>query len=706
MIRVGQLVVGALLAGALQVSAALAASPQETLVAELLQIGQPGVAVQISGSSFDPTTQSVLIDKLTFGTPGQGDIVDTFQGVTIVRPQRHADGSITAERISAALSELNIHFDIKKISPAMADAMRKQHEAQVKAFKERQANLGQPNVDVPGLDQDPTLPADEVITLRNVAFQRVTLPATRLTIKPDATLTEKALVVLRWMRGVSAERVDSPEVVLVATQGKSHSDITWKGRWVSGMHGLSFDQAHMDSVSEAMEFDGKTLLSAKLGTSDLFGVNYGALIDVIDPATDRSQLPQSATFIRSGRMEDLEVDMMGAKLIVGSMELSGQRVRFAPKSLIEIMTPIFDASSSFKANPEPTVRSMIPAITGLLAQIDSATVKDISFTHGKDVRVELGSLDLHALNESGLGSYAYNKLDIQLANGMEYSLGRFAIEDVKAPDWDPLIDAAIMAKQSIAKQDRGRFVSKLLAGLPQLGHLEYSGFEFTDPAGNVSSASLDLRARDYVNGLPRYVDVALRDFTTPVSTYAGTPTGQWLVDAGIANVNYTVELTLEWDTAKEEFYLKALHLKANDLFDAYVDLQLSKLPASILATPKEELQAAIHKVMLSGASITFANRGVVEKAFEVQAKRMKQDPAKFQKTVANGLSALLPMAIKDKDVQGLLREPLKTFLLDPKSLTVRITPEHPLTLGEVASFGGVDPKYGVAALHPTITVNQ
>jgi hypothetical protein len=94
-------------------------------------------------------------------------------------------------------------------------------------------------------------------------------------------------------------------------------------------------------------------------------------------------------------------------------------------------------------------------------------------------------------------------------------------------------------------------------------------------------------------------------------------------------------------------------------------------------------QNALTAATLHSASITFRNAGIVDRLLEEQARSTGSSKEQF----ATGFSMALPFMLNfigNQPFQQKLAEPLGTFIMDPKTITITAAPGAPVPMMAIA----------------------
>jgi hypothetical protein len=134
------------------------------------------------------------------------------------------------------------------------------------------------------------------------------------------------------------------------------------------------------------------------------------------------------------------------------------------------------------------------------------------------------------------------------------------------------------------------------------------------------------------------------------------------------------------------------------------DFHLGGLPLSLVEKP-DEMQARLNDATLVSASLTYGNGGIVEKAFDAQAKKLDQDGEKFRENTAGALPLMLNF-LEDPKLQVKFEGPISDFIKDPKSITLTVAPEKPVPFAELQKVNTDKPNDLIRLLNVGVTANE
>jgi hypothetical protein len=119
---------------------------------------------------------------------------------------------------------------------------------------------------------------------------------------------------------------------------------------------------------------------------------------------------------------------------------------------------------------------------------------------------------------------------------------------------------------------------------------------------------------------------------------------------------------------------------------------------------REKRAAAASEMVVHTVRIRYDDQSLAGKVLDLQAKKQGVTREKYAEQIAGALPFLLA-ALNNQQFQTQVSTALSAFLNDPKSLTVEIAPETPITGAEIRQIIGSAPQTLPDRLKASITAN-
>jgi hypothetical protein len=248
--------------------------------------------------------------------------------------------------------------------------------------------------------------------------------------------------------------------------------------------------------------------------------------------------------------------------------------------------------------------------------------------------------------------------------------------------------------------------AKTRADLRPFATLGMSGITVTgkgmDKPGTIDTVSMS--CGEVVAGSPRMCTTGVKGIVLNAAMLAGMPREKAMLDSlGYDELRMDVTVEAGYDRAAGVADLKSLVV---DMPEGTLTLsaKLSDLP--IDDAEGQSLRATVtRKARLDRFSMRFENRGFVQRALAAQAKATGV-PVEEAPDQMNGMVMAALIALNNMDFAAKAAEATSTFLADPKTLSIEITPSEPITLRTILSKVFTDGAALVDTLGIDIKANQ
>jgi hypothetical protein len=248
--------------------------------------------------------------------------------------------------------------------------------------------------------------------------------------------------------------------------------------------------------------------------------------------------------------------------------------------------------------------------------------------------------------------------------------------------------------------------AKTRADLRPFATLGVSGIEVSgkgmDKPGTIDTVSMS--CGDVVAGSPRMCTTSIKGIVLNAAMLAGMPREKAMLDSlGYEELRMDVTVEAGYDRAAGVADLKNLVVDAPE-GTLTLSARLSDLP--IDDAEGQSLRATVtRKARLDRFSLRFENRGFVQRALTAQAKATGV-PVEEAPDQVNGMVMAALIALNNMEFAAKAADATSTFLADPKTLSIEITPSEPITLRTILSKVFSDGAALVDTLGIDIKANQ
>ena len=247
------------------------------------------------------------------------------------------------------------------------------------------------------------------------------------------------------------------------------------------------------------------------------------------------------------------------------------------------------------------------------------------------------------------------------------------------------------------------------AKITPFSHFEITGVSVSGPdmPGPVTIASMAVDLGNVVDGAPNDGKFSMSGISVPGSVLQqGAEGASMLAALGYDNLSADVVVEGGYDAAKTALTIRTITVDAKDIGKLAISGTFGGLPREKLQNA-DQLEQLAPTATLETAAIRFDDAGITNRVLDMQAKEMG---GKREDLVAM-VPGFLPLAftqvnITDAAFQQQVTDAVKTFLADPKSLTINFAPSKPVLLMDVGKAAMTDPNSVFPLLAVGVSANN
>jgi hypothetical protein len=714
---------------------ALAASPQEDLVSRWLSSVSFGLPVNVGGSSYDPATQTVTLTDVSIGDPDTDFVRIRFDQLDVEDARLAPHDAFAAHAIRGTNYKVDIHIDVAKWFPGFAKAEdqaapAKTEEAAPAAGKPRQKPVGVPDSrasshagktpadssDTAASDEAPAPDAvaekteppvfDYAVSADTLLIERPVIPMPPAPLAADRPFYERAFQLANWYAETRADWLELDSLRL-ETSGVPEGDAvtTYSMVYVSGMHDGRAERAGLNSMEQKPKTEGSTMPSFTADSAYVIGMDMGAALEALDPARykDGKGDGKPRTIYSKYGINNIAASFGEGTVSLGNIEANNVFLRQTDQPVVRLITDALANPKSIEEDPFAFMTTVLPNYTQLFGignvEANGFEVK-VGDSFDFTIRQFSGNgLDANGLDAITLRDIAFNAKDIEART----SLSLLTFQDIRFGSLSSLLALGKSAEEGQAPSAEA-IRTALLEGSTSIGFMELGTLAVDSPLGSVSLDTFAVTSGDYLKTLPQRADLTFTSLSLPVSMLTDPDVVTQLTDMGYETLDISGGMTLTWDAERGDVRLEDLTVKATDMGRISADLHIAGLPLSIIDKP-DEIEQRFNAATLVDGSITYGNSGIVEKAFEVQAKKLNQDGDTFRKNTAGAMPLMLAF-LDDKVLQENFAGPITAFLNDPKSIRISVAPKKPIAFSEFEKVDTSKPGPMIKLLNLNVTANQ
>lgn len=676
-----------------------------------------GLPVEIGSARWDPVRQAVVLDAVSIGQPGNLVTV-TFNELAVEDPRRTAGGLFAAHTINGSGFGATIHVDMEAWFPEIAEKLKA-----LEALDDDEED-GDDVEDQASEDGVPAAP-DGGVTVEGDVSTEVT-EAFDVTLASDAVLWERIEVPMAppdlsydkgppaaiasyydWTVAARTDWFQADNFTLVTTGFPGGDQSTrYTLVYLAGLHDGRVERSGADGIEQTATVDGREQ-TTNIESVYQVGVDMNALRAVFDPAAFKGAPGDGRwrTFAEQVGYTNTTVTVPEGTMSIGSVEVSGLRVRPVGEPLADTIVDLIANPKSVEDAPDAFLRKILPSAFGLYG-IDLATMTDFKFEVSGGGSFHLGRFYMNRADSDGIGAITLRDVAIDAGDGLRSGrLDLLTVNAVRFGSLGPWLDAgsAAIAGSEPSPADIERIMTE---GMPAVDFFELGGLEVSSPETTFTIDGFAQTNSEYIGQMAGRYDFALTRLSVPVSSIADEMARSQIEAMGYSDIVVSGALSARYDKEKGEAQILDLTVSAEDMSLLSMDLTIGNLPYDLIWDP-ERMEAHAKDITFVGGSLTVANRSIVERIFEQQAKPMNQDPEVFRKNFGAGLPFMLGF-LGDPDLQKAFAGPLAEFIADPKSLVLTARPKAPVPASvlEALESGGAEPGEVFRLLGLEMTANR
>lgn len=711
-------------------SVAYAGTPQEDIVRRWLDSVAFGLPVSIGASSFDPASQTVTLSDVSIGEAGTNLVRFQFDELDVEDPREAPHGAFAAHAIRGTNYRVDVHFDVAQWFPALSarpdettaaattepqtshrkpagvapDGRAASHDGKSPTPK-TEAPSEEPAPDAAAASEPPPV-VDYTLTAETLLIERPVMPTPPAPLGEDRPLYERLFHMAGWMTDIRADWVEL-DSARVETDGIPEGDTvtTYSMAYMSGVHEGRVERAGVNSVEQTPKNEDAVLKSMSIDSSYIIGMDVGAAIEALDPARyqgGKGDGKARVVYSQYG-VNNLAFAFEGGSAKLANIEANNVYLRQTEQPVVKLVADALSDPKAIENDPIAFVTTVLPNYTQLFG-VDYVEASGFEVKTGDDFELGIRQFDGNSLDAGGLGAITLRDISANAKSaGIRTSLSLLTLQDIHFGWLAPLLELGRSASEG--GEPSGEAVREALTeGSSSIGFLEIGTLSVDTPLGGVGLDSLAITSGDYLKALPQRADLTFTSLSLPVGLLTDESVVKELSDMGYETLDMSGGMTMTWDARLGDLRLEDLTLKANDMGRLSADFHIAGLPLSLIDKP-DEIEARLNDAKLVGASITYGNGGIVEKAFEAQGKKLNQDGDTFRKNTAGALPLMLAF-LDDKELQTRFAGPIADFLRDPKSIRLVVAPEKPVAFSELEAVDTGKPGALIKLLNVDVTANQ
>ncbi len=730
-------------AAILAAAPAAAATAREDLVREFLEGYSFGLEVQIGESRWEPEGRTVVLEAVTIGQPGD-PLTLTFNELAFFDPRRTHDGLFAADAVRGSGVAWTVRVDPEAWFPALAgpeapteagdpeagdpsgsDATDDDSAGPAAPGQSAEGGAdnaapgeaaGPPDEEAPatggegaddGLDIEAAFsgPFEVIGGAEGFLYERVEFPFAA----PDFAATDLVANLGAYFDWTLLHRFDWFEITNARLEtvglpdGNSRS--SYGLAYMAGLHDGRLERSGASDIEQTVSAEGREQ-TTRIASAYTVGVDLRAIFDAIDPRRYENGVGDGRwrTGVLQVGYNNMTVEVPEGTVSIVNLEANGVRVRQTAKPILSLYATLFSNPTVIEDDPATFLRDLMPAAFGFYG-VDFVQMNGFEFTSPTGARFAIGQFDLNGADSDAVGAVTLR--EIQLDTGMfgSGSLELLTFNNIRFGSLAAWIDFAMAAAEEEEPPPQA-IIEAVMDGMPTLDFFEMAGLTIETPTGTVGLDSLAMTSSDYLRQIAQRSDTTLTRLAIPVSLIPDPEGRAPLERMGYDRIVLSGAASIHFDMESGHFRLLDATLEAEEMGILGASLHVSNLPLEALLADPETAEERMKEATFVGASVSFGNQSIVERAFRMQAEDMNQDPETFRRNTAGAIPLMLGF-LGDPELQRSFAEPIADFLKDPKSLTLVAEPVAPVPLGALEGIDqGMPPGEVIRLLGVRLLANE
>ncbi|MFK8034976.1 MAG: hypothetical protein AB8B94_12605 [Hyphomicrobiales bacterium] len=457
--------------------------------------------------------------------------------------------------------------------------------------------------------------------------------------------------------------------------------------------GLSISNIPSSDTEATTEVDKVT---ATVGRIEVENYNAGTMMRQFDPALQKSGRDTPfKTMI--GRAAALDIDVKindDASVKLAEASYNDWGIRAPSIALLEMFDTMYLQAT--ETDQEPDEKELVKMVADIYSMFRIGSMDFNGFDlnmkeNGQPVLASLGSFRIADLWSAGLGEFSFKDLNV-VADGNKVLADLFQIRDIGFPTLEAIMDAERASSQ--------KDIAGIIAALPTLGLIEFSGVEFELEDGPDSKLGLSrLEMGNFINRLPTKVSATLENLEMNVADLEPEVRAEF-EKLGYERLDVSYVLSLLWDEASE-----ILSASTSASFEEGGELnanaEIGGVPRSLFEDP-ETAQNAIVFLTFNAASVIFDDNSLVNRAMSSIAAEQGKSTEQLSQELVGALPFVMGALNKPDFVSEVGAAVLK-LLNNGGSLTATAKPGAPVSVMQVIAGGATAPGTLVDLLELEVT---
>ena len=437
-------------------------------------------------------------------------------------------------------------------------------------------------------------------------------------------------------------------------------------------------------------------------------MDYTPLIAALDPNSPPIQGEQ--TLLERATFGKTQAEVPGVfSLSIGSSEQAGIKMRQPEGYLVPILDKMIVNDLTPEDLPPEEAEKFIRSATDLMRSftVDLNQASDIKAEvtppegeyMGKKFAVSLSNTRMKGLDSNGLEEMSISGLMVQGPDNLSISLGRAAIEDLGFPAYEQLekVIRVSMAGDDPSPSDIAKLSpSSLTFSVKDLAYKDMANHD-------VQAKEIRTELKSPGLAVPTYLSTKIDGLTLSKNLIKHPLGAVLMTQLGLEKLTIDEEVTLNWDKASETFNLSPLDIKLSGIARLAGSIGFGGIKEAYLDNP-ENASSAMATATVLPSSLTLSDDGGLNQLINLAGAMSGLGPDQLRQMAEGQVQAMLSIYTKPAFARMVAGE-VKSFMTDPKSLKIALTPGAPVPVAQILGVVATTPQDLPDVLKIGVTAN-
>ncbi|MCT4655270.1 MAG: hypothetical protein N4A65_05640 [Cohaesibacter sp.] len=510
------------------------------------------------------------------------------------------------------------------------------------------------------------------------------------------------------------------EVRAFSANGQMIQNETYGPMTMTNLSGGRVDEIKIAYQKGEMAFDapiapGKAdeksnqTITYQVGETSYKGYDFGAIASLFDP-----QIPpvkDGHVALNSFEIKDIKAE--GKDLFsLGIDSVSQQGFKLTkPESYL---LPLFEEMLVNDQEPDDLSpqeqEKLIDAVFHLMRtfSIEKSEVTNGKFESiltsgdqkGQKIEAKLGSLLFANLSSNGLKEFSFNNVSASGPDQFSFSFDKAAITDLEFPDYaniKALSKTYLNGREASPEAMARAYPPSLTMGIRNLN---------IEEKGKAKVSAKEIMTGYRTNGLvvPTNIQIKAKDVILPRDLVSHPFAQALMAQLQMDALHLNQDLTASWDEKSESYIIKPLNIRLENIAQLAGAIGFGGIKKAYLNEPTKA-EAAMATGTILPSSLTLSDLGGLQTLINLAGTMTGMGPDQLQSFAPVQIEAMLSAYTKPDFAKHVANQ-VKSFLVEPKSLHLALSPGAPVPVAQILGVVATSPQMLPDILNISVVAND